>query len=87
MHFRDIIQVVNDGDMQLWRELGVNSWPTFAVVGPEGKLIAQLAGEGRRKVFPSTARNFPDTSFLGMICLLNLESPDQQDSFFFSQGS
>lgn len=46
-----IMQVVNDGEMQLWRELGVNSWPTFAIVGPEGKLIAQLAGEGRRKVF------------------------------------
>ncbi|OWM72419.1 hypothetical protein CDL15_Pgr018304 [Punica granatum] len=41
--------VVNDGDMYLWRELGVNSWPTFAVVGPNGKLLAQLAGEGRRK--------------------------------------
>lgn len=34
----------------MWRELGVNSWPTFAVVGPNGKIIAQLAGEGRRKV-------------------------------------
>ncbi|XP_034706716.1 protein SUPPRESSOR OF QUENCHING 1, chloroplastic [Vitis riparia] len=41
--------VVNDGDMYLWRELGVNSWPTFAVVGPNGKLLAQLSGEGRRK--------------------------------------
>ncbi|KAG5232309.1 NHL repeat-containing protein [Salix suchowensis] len=41
--------VVNDGDMILWRELGVSSWPTFAVVGPNGKLIAQLSGEGRRK--------------------------------------
>ncbi|CAA2997834.1 NHL repeat-containing 2 [Olea europaea subsp. europaea] len=41
--------VVNDGDMYLWRELGINSWPTFAVVGPNGKLIAQISGEGRRK--------------------------------------
>lgn len=43
-------QVVNDGDMNLWRELGVSSWPTFALVGPNGKLIGQLAGEGRREV-------------------------------------
>ncbi|KAJ9557732.1 hypothetical protein OSB04_012346 [Centaurea solstitialis] len=43
------IQVVNDGDMYMWRELGINSWPTFAIVGPTGKLLAQLAGEGRRK--------------------------------------
>ncbi|BFG36805.1 hypothetical protein CerSpe_230790 [Prunus speciosa] len=41
--------VVNDGDMYLWRELGVNSWPTFAIVGPNGRLLAQLSGEGRRK--------------------------------------
>ncbi|XP_047307151.1 protein SUPPRESSOR OF QUENCHING 1, chloroplastic [Impatiens glandulifera] len=41
--------VVNDGDMYLWRELGVNSWPTFVVVAPNGKVIAQLSGEGRRK--------------------------------------
>ncbi|CAI9786151.1 unnamed protein product [Fraxinus pennsylvanica] len=41
--------VVNDGDMYLWRELGINSWPTFAIVGPNGKLIAQISGEGRRK--------------------------------------
>ncbi|KAJ0037391.1 hypothetical protein Pint_22655 [Pistacia integerrima] len=42
--------VVNNGDMYLWRELGVNSWPTFAIVGPNGKLLAQLASEGHRKV-------------------------------------
>ncbi|XP_023894808.2 protein SUPPRESSOR OF QUENCHING 1, chloroplastic isoform X2 [Quercus suber] len=41
--------VVNDGDMYLWRELGINSWPTFAIVGPNGKLLAQIAGEGRQK--------------------------------------
>lgn len=36
--------------MFLWRELGINSWPTFAIVGPNGKLLAQISGEGRRKV-------------------------------------
>ncbi|KAL1350732.1 hypothetical protein HN51_014748 [Arachis hypogaea] len=41
--------VVNDNDMYLWRKLGINSWPTFAVVGPNGKLLAQLAGEGHKK--------------------------------------
>jgi len=34
----------------MWRELGINSWPTFAVVSPNGKVIAQIAGEGHRKV-------------------------------------
>ncbi|KAK1295282.1 hypothetical protein QJS10_CPA16g01676 [Acorus calamus] len=41
--------VVNDGDMHLWRELGVNSWPTFVIIGPNGKQLAQISGEGRRK--------------------------------------
>ncbi|MQL71817.1 hypothetical protein Taro_004149 [Colocasia esculenta] len=41
--------VVNDGDMRLWRELGINSWPTFVLVSPTGKLLAQISGEGHRK--------------------------------------
>ncbi|XP_057439055.1 protein SUPPRESSOR OF QUENCHING 1, chloroplastic isoform X2 [Lotus japonicus] len=41
--------VVNDGDMYLWQKLGISSWPTFAIIGPNGKLLAQLAGEGRKK--------------------------------------
>ncbi|KAI8531713.1 hypothetical protein RHMOL_Rhmol11G0156800 [Rhododendron molle] len=50
--------VVNDGDMFLWRELGVNSWPTFVIVGPNGKLLAQISGEGRRKVVTDLDGNF-----------------------------
>ncbi|XP_057961309.1 protein SUPPRESSOR OF QUENCHING 1, chloroplastic [Malania oleifera] len=38
--------VVNDADMYFWRELGVSSWPTFAIVGPNSKLLAQISGEG-----------------------------------------
>ncbi|WOL00279.1 NHL repeat-containing protein 2 isoform X1 [Canna indica] len=41
--------VVNDGNMYLWRELGVNSWPTFVVVGPTGKILLQIAGEGHKE--------------------------------------
>lgn len=36
--------------MYLWRELGVNSWPTFVVVGPNGKILLQISGEGHREV-------------------------------------
>ncbi|PIA44031.1 hypothetical protein AQUCO_01800233v1 [Aquilegia coerulea] len=50
--------VVNDGDMYLWRELGISSWPTFAVVSPNGKLLAQIAGEGHRKVVTDLDGNF-----------------------------
>uniref|UniRef100_A0A2P2MLL8 NHL repeat-containing protein 2 isoform X2 n=1 Tax=Rhizophora mucronata TaxID=61149 RepID=A0A2P2MLL8_RHIMU len=41
--------VVNDGDMYMWRKLGINSWPTFAIIGPDGKLLAQISGEGHLK--------------------------------------
>jgi hypothetical protein len=42
--------------MYLWRELGVNSWPTFAIVGPNGKLLAQISGEGHRQVLMTTSK-------------------------------
>ena len=35
---------VNDGNMVLWRDLGISSWPTLAVVSPRGRLIATLPG-------------------------------------------
>lgn len=63
-------QVVNDGEMNLWRELGVNSWPTFALVGPNGKLLAQLAGEGHRKVsygFPFSFVSCNSSVYTGII--------------------
>lgn len=41
--------VVNDGEMTMWRQLGVSSWPTLAVVSPKGRLIAMLSGEGHRE--------------------------------------
>lgn len=46
---RCAVQVVNDGEMTMWRGLGVSSWPTLAVVSPKGKLLAMLAGEGHRQ--------------------------------------
>lgn len=41
--------VVNDGDMVMWRQLGVNSWPTLVIISPQGRLLARLSGEGHRK--------------------------------------
>ncbi|KAL4547533.1 hypothetical protein Ndes2526B_g06777 [Nannochloris sp. 'desiccata'] len=41
--------VINDKNMELWRALGVSSWPTVAVVSPTGKLIVSLSGEDHRR--------------------------------------
>ena len=59
--------------MYLWRKLGINSWPTFAIVGPNGKLLAQLAGEGHKKVVIATSSLFCMYFVLnfGVIFLIN----------------
>jgi len=38
--------VVNDADMTIWNRFGVESWPTLAVIDPEGNFILKLSGEG-----------------------------------------
>src|SRR5207245_9179471 len=38
--------VVNDADMLIWRRYGVNSWPTLALIDPEGKFYGKISGEG-----------------------------------------
>src|SRR5579863_3211313 len=40
--------VINDSQMAIWRKAGVNSWPTLAVIDPEGKLVRGFSGEGHR---------------------------------------
>ncbi|KAK9805135.1 hypothetical protein WJX72_001459 [[Myrmecia] bisecta] len=41
--------VCNDTSMSLWRDLGIASWPTLALVSPAGRLIATLPGEGHKQ--------------------------------------
>ncbi len=41
--------VVNDTAMSMWSALGVSSWPTLALVSPQGRLIAMVSGEGHRQ--------------------------------------
>ncbi len=38
--------VVNDADMKIWRAYAVSSWPTLALIDPEGNLVAKGSGEG-----------------------------------------
>jgi sugar lactone lactonase YvrE len=39
--------VVNDAEMKIWEKYGVSSWPTLAVIDPEGNFHGALSGEGR----------------------------------------
>ena len=38
--------VVNDAEHKIWDKYGVQSWPTMALIDPEGKLIGITTGEG-----------------------------------------
>ena len=41
--------VVNDDDFRIWRSYGARSWPTFAVITPDGRILGRLSGEGNRE--------------------------------------
>lgn len=38
--------VVNDAEHKIWNRYRVSSWPTFALIDPEGKYLGQASGEG-----------------------------------------
>jgi len=46
--------VINDSKLMVWQRIGVNSWPTFVVIDPEGKAVALYAGEGHRGELDAT---------------------------------
>ena len=37
--------VINDADFLVWRTYGVNAWPTFFFINPQGNVIGKHAGE------------------------------------------
>lgn len=43
--------VVNDADMTIWGKFGARSWPTLAIIDPEGFYCGAQPGEGNRELF------------------------------------
>jgi thiol-disulfide isomerase/thioredoxin len=39
--------VLNDPQLQLWRQYAVRAWPTLVLIDPAGYVVAQAAGEGQ----------------------------------------
>lgn len=39
--------VVNDAEMKIWQAYDANSWPTLALIDPEGNLLGTTSGEGK----------------------------------------
>jgi DNA-binding beta-propeller fold protein YncE len=42
--------VVNDADMKIWERYRVSSWPTLAVIDPEGNYLGAASGEGNFEI-------------------------------------
>jgi len=40
--------VVVDKEFDIWRRYDTRSWPTLVLIGADGRLLAQLSGEGQR---------------------------------------
>lgn len=41
--------VIHDPDLVLWSEYCVRAWPTLVLIGPDGHILGQLAGEPDRR--------------------------------------
>jgi len=41
--------VVVDEEFEIWNSFGIRSWPSFALIGADGHLLAILSGEGQRE--------------------------------------
>ena len=44
--------IVHDPSLSLWKEYGVQAWPTLVIIGPDGAVLGQLAGEPDPVKFP-----------------------------------
>jgi thiol-disulfide isomerase/thioredoxin len=38
--------VINDSDFKVWSGYGIQAWPSFALINPEGKVVGLTSGEG-----------------------------------------
>jgi thiol-disulfide isomerase/thioredoxin len=46
LRYEIVHPVVNDADQRIWRAYRANSWPTLALIDPEGKFLGTTSGEG-----------------------------------------
>jgi thiol-disulfide isomerase/thioredoxin len=46
--------VVNDAERKIWDKYEINSWPSMAMIDPEGKFVGQISGEGNYEILDKT---------------------------------
>ncbi len=52
--------IVIDDMMSIWRAYAVRSWPSFVIIGPDGLVLAETSGEGRRDILDVAIRSILD---------------------------
>ncbi|MEP6484115.1 MAG: thioredoxin-like domain-containing protein [Rudaea sp.] len=45
--------IVHDPNLNIWKEYGVQAWPTLVIIGPDGAVLGQIAGEPDPVKFPN----------------------------------
>lgn len=83
--------VVNDSNMTIWNRFGARSWPTLALIDPEGKFVGKQGGEGHRELFDDIiGRLVKYHRWKGTLnekpMKFDLESSDDQPSFLRYPG-
>ncbi|MCA9289413.1 MAG: hypothetical protein KDA05_12545, partial [Phycisphaerales bacterium] len=71
--------VLIDTGMQLWSRYGVRAWPTFVIIGPDGRLVGYTSGEGKRDLLDAAiARTLEQARAEGTLAEQRIEiTPDQ----------
>lgn len=71
--------IVNDRDFRIWRSYGMNAWPGFILIDPEGKILGRHAGEGIFDLF--------DGLISGMINVFEERGTLKRSPLQFTAGS
>lgn len=54
--------IVHDPSLSIWKEYGVQAWPTLVIVGPDGNILGKLAGEPDPVKFPQVIGNLVEAA-------------------------
>lgn len=71
--------IVNDRDFKIWRSYGMNAWPSFILIDPEGKILGRHSGEGIYDLF--------DGLISGMINVFEERGTLKRSPLKFTAGS
>ncbi|TFG01755.1 MAG: redoxin domain-containing protein [Promethearchaeota archaeon] len=48
--------ILVDSEMRLWKSYGIRAWPSYLLIGTDGKVISMLSGEGKRDELDMTIK-------------------------------